>query len=813
MPITTTDTTLTGIFTDDQGNTLNGTLTFVLSGFGADVPKIAGVQLLPGLSFTAPVVNGVFSTSFYSNLIITPNVTFYSVSFQQSGALVNQIYNFSKNYQFGPGIFDISQLTPLGSTISNTSLPNSVTPFTFVPQPGKFLNGLDATGKFSSAFITSTPRLFNRCFVDGITYANLAAAYNDTTNCFDIQLPPNYTETQTGGQFHFNRSNVNITCMGGNCVITNVAGWQVDAGVKHVGFLSETPWGASTSGPTSGLKFSGYTGSGVAFAVGDATADVMYFGMKNVYVDLVSASAGATAIKFFRTEFFDLFQFTTLITADSQTGIATDGTPCGSAFTGFGTIRNVQIGSGVGATNATGISSGFCTSAFEVSGGNIVLLPGGNTICFKADGGEFFLDFPNCNTANTAVVTLVNGASAGRVDGTLRTDSGVTTLANFGAGTAGSHIYAAGPTVSIPIIDSSTNAFNTVITNDSFWLNPNHWSIAGAGTAPAIFVVKDVVNNRSVININPLGFSLLGTGVPGRAGAGGQQFAVGVDGGLTAGNTQDVAWNFIIDSGLTAGQQESIIFRDRGVTKWTIFKNASNNNLQIMDSANLNRILFDPGETDINAAAGASAINFNVATNSGTGGVQFWSGGAGSTQKSKIDSNGNFHPATAAGVGLGLGTLPFLNVIIGSGNSAVSTITSVSTTNKSVVFPDIAGNVLLDAGTQTVTGLKNFTTIGTATNCSSSSGTCAAASAGSVSIAAAATTVTVATTAVTANSQVIVTRDDSLGTKLGVTCNTQSSLVLGAPRVTARTGATSFVITIDVGPTTNPMCLSYQVIN
>jgi hypothetical protein len=31
--------------------------------------------------------------------------------------------------------------------------------------------------------------------------------------------------------------------------------------------------------------------------------------------------------------------------------------------------------------------------------------------------------------------------------------------------------------------------------------------------------------------------------------------------------------------------------------------------------------------------------------------------------------------------------------------------------------------------------------------------------------------------------------------------------------VTARTAATSFVVTIDVGPTTNPMCLSYEIVN
>jgi len=107
---------------------------------------------------------------------------------------------------------------------------------------------------------------------------------------------------------------------------------------------------------------------------------------------------------------------------------------------------------------------------------------------------------------------------------------------------------------------------------------------------------------------------------------------------------------------------------------------------------------------------------------------------------------------------------------------------------------------------------KNYNTT---TNCSSSASpaVCATAAAGSVVVAAGATTVQVNTTQVTANSQVQLTRDNSLGTKLSVTCNTQSSLVLGAPYVSARTGGTSFTITIDAAPTTNPMCISYSIVN
>lgn len=102
-----------------------------------------------------------------------------------------------------------------------------------------------------------------------------------------------------------------------------------------------------------------------------------------------------------------------------------------------------------------------------------------------------------------------------------------------------------------------------------------------------------------------------------------------------------------------------------------------------------------------------------------------------------------------------------------------------------------------------------------ATNCASSASpaVCSSADAGSAVIAAAATSVVVDTTAVTAISQIFITEDASLGSRLSVTCNTQSSLVLGTPRVTARVAATSFTVSVDVGPTANPLCFNYFIVN
>jgi len=127
-----------------------------------------------------------------------------------------------------------------------------------------------------------------------------------------------------------------------------------------------------------------------------------------------------------------------------------------------------------------------------------------------------------------------------------------------------------------------------------------------------------------------------------------------------------------------------------------------------------------------------------------------------------------------------------------------------------VSLKPVAGGDLIVDGSITTAKYK------TLTNCADGTATpadCAAAPAGAVIISATATSVVVNTTAVTATSRIMVTRDNSLGTELSVTCNTQSDLVLGTARVTAKTAATSFTIAVDVAPTTDPLCLAYLIFN
>ncbi len=156
--------------------------------------------------------------------------------------------------------------------------------------------------------------------------------------------------------------------------------------------------------------------------------------------------------------------------------------------------------------------------------------------------------------------------------------------------------------------------------------------------------------------------------------------------------------------------------------------------------------------------------------------------------------------------------------------SANGQVASIRNNNSSVIIR-MAGNgdLLTCTGSSAVCSATNFTATGTvsgalyvtASNCASSASpaVCAAAPVGRAVIAAAATTVVVNTTAVTANSEITITEDASLGTALSVTCNTQSSLIVGSPRVTARSAGVSFTVGVDVAPTANPLCFNYKIAN
>jgi hypothetical protein len=105
----------------------------------------------------------------------------------------------------------------------------------------------------------------------------------------------------------------------------------------------------------------------------------------------------------------------------------------------------------------------------------------------------------------------------------------------------------------------------------------------------------------------------------------------------------------------------------------------------------------------------------------------------------------------------------------------------------------------------------------TGTNCSSvaSPAACASAAAGNIAFPTGVTSVvlTVNTTAVTANSQIFLFPDDSLGTKLGITCNSTLATLVGGMAITARSAGTSFTATYNGTIAANALCASYLIVN
>lgn len=148
---------------------------------------------------------------------------------------------------------------------------------------------------------------------------------------------------------------------------------------------------------------------------------------------------------------------------------------------------------------------------------------------------------------------------------------------------------------------------------------------------------------------------------------------------------------------------------------------------------------------------------------------------------------------------------------LNSSNTALGTLvggTGASSTD--VEFSGISSNQPISGSSLTASGAVQGSIYKTASNCASPGGTCGSSGAGAVTIAASATTVTVAATNLTANSEIFIQEDSSLGTRLSVTCNTTAGRTY---TVTSRTAGTSFVITTSAAPITNPACLNYHIIN
>jgi hypothetical protein len=258
----------------------------------------------------------------------------------------------------------------------------------------------------------------------------------------------------------------------------------------------------------------------------------------------------------------------------------------------------------------------------------------------------------------------------------------------------------------------------------------------------------------------------------------------------------------------------------------------------------------------LNLCGGAVNTHPTTIPNAGAGGILvFMTNSPATTQNILIDANHITDAGYGVGLQLGLGvntdTDTLRNVTI-SGNIVAqlnqNVIRGIDIDNRSasnacgggtrqcnftITDVSIANNTVYNASTQayslqpitnpgTMTGapnlsgnLGNVATASAIANCSASASpaVCSGAASGSVVIAAGVTNVVVNTTAVTAVSQIQVQFDETLGTKLGVTCNSSAASENPTYFVSARSPGTSFTIKTSSSPVTNPACLSYSITN
>lgn len=221
---------------------------------------------------------------------------------------------------------------------------------------------------------------------------------------------------------------------------------------------------------------------------------------------------------------------------------------------------------------------------------------------------------------------------------------------------------------------------------------------------------------------------------------------------------------------------------------------------------------------------GTAGGNIRFLSQNNAGGVLIFGNGGSSSAQSATNA---IHVFTAGTIGPNTGSGNFnihdITYTINATGAQSGTVDGIRVVATETNLNSFIHNLLdLQAGSSPATvfkvansGIATAQSYNTLTNCQDSAGAaaCGSAAAGHFVIDAAATSTVVSTTAVTASSEIVVTEDASLGSLLGITCNTQSQLIVGPPKVTARSAGVSFTVSIEVGPTTNPGCYGFTIRN
>ncbi|HZB89116.1 MAG TPA: hypothetical protein VE291_10690 [Terracidiphilus sp.] len=170
---------------------------------------------------------------------------------------------------------------------------------------------------------------------------------------------------------------------------------------------------------------------------------------------------------------------------------------------------------------------------------------------------------------------------------------------------------------------------------------------------------------------------------------------------ITFANSAAAEQDVILKPGSTADQVGAYAFANfSGTTQWKLRKDASNF-LRVTDAVNsLDReILFQNGQSILNAGAGANALVINGTANSGTGGLLVENGGSSPVAVLTVTGSGN---TTATGFVAGKSMAGSGTMTLAAGAGAGTSPTIVCATSH--VCDGISGTVSLTTGASPATG-------------------------------------------------------------------------------------------------------------
>jgi hypothetical protein len=533
---------------------------------------------------------------------------------------------------------------------------------------------------------------------------------------------------------------------------------------------------------------------------------------------------------------------TTTLGNSSITDTYLQGIVHGTSFTGTA-AKATNLSTNGTANQVWGMNSGATAQGWQTSG-SIMTYPGANTIGVANTGNTAW------RTPLYSDITALFGS--GSCSGALMSSGGCTALPSVGtwgalnyptwtSGTPFVKMTAAGTfaldtntygTFTLPSLTSGSVLFSngsTIAQDNSnfFWDATNHrLGIGTTGPIAKLDIVDTTTYPKTMISFRHPGIGDWGLTLGNEAIS--NLYIGSVDSNPTTRyfwranyNTVGVAANTFrpVDASLTTIPVVEI----QGVA------NTTANYLSITSSGGTMGNLLtvnSSGNVSIGDTTATSMFNVGTANQFQVSSIGVSSAGAGST-----DLNGSGVPEAhclADGTGGG---------VCGTSTPAFSAITSATNTTAAMVVGSGASLGASGTGTINATALNGatfaspgpigFTTPNTSLFTSVTSGTlnmssqcvsiaspaaCASASQGFFIIAAGSTSVTVNTTHTTGVGTIAVYPDTSIGSALGVTCNTTLASIVN-PVITARTASTSFTVSIPGTLAVNPGCYSYTLIN